>query len=419
MPDPIVVAGLGAITCLGPDLPTTWKALVAGRSGLRSHEDLGPDRYLQNIAGRVASLPDDPSLTGTSLSKLPGRFLHLAYHAAREAWTDSGLDSVSGLDRNRVALVIGSAFGGFDHLECELAATSRRRSLATSPYLIPGLIINQAAGQIAERLGLHGPSIAPANACASGGIAISVGAGLLRSREADVVICGASESAFTPFVVNGFATMKALLGKRANDRSLEDPAQASRPFSVDRAGFVMSEGAAMLVLTTLPQARRWGFDPAVELAGWASNSDGHHMAMPEPGSIVRCLKEALRRADLMPEAIDYYNAHGTSTVLNDRVETEAIKVVFGAHAARMPVSSIKSALGHSLGAASAIEAAVSARVLTDQIVPPTLNFQRDPELDLDFVPNESRACAARTVMSASFGFGGTNNVLVFRSLRHG
>jgi 3-oxoacyl-[acyl-carrier-protein] synthase II len=337
--------------------------------------------------------------------------------AARAAWADSGLERPdSGLDPHRAAVVMGSAFGGLDLLEAEHARMTRRKSPAVSPYLIPAMIINQSAGQVAQHLGLSGPGAAPANACASGGHAVVLGTMFLRSGEADVAICGASESAFTPPIVNGFATMKALLGKKAGDRSERDPSQASRPFSGDRAGFVLAEGAGALVLATEAAVRRFGLTPQAELVAWTTNTDGYHMAMPCRERIVKCLTTALERGGLSPSQIDYYNAHGTSTVLNDQVETRVLKDVFGDAAAKLPVSSIKGALGHALGAASAIEAAVSVRSLRDQIIPPTINHQPDPELDLDYVPNEARAARLDHVLTASFGFGGTNNALVLRRI---
>jgi len=236
----------------------------------------------------------------------------------------------------------------------------------------------------------------------------------LRSGEADLALCGAGESAFTPPIVNGFATMKALLARRPEDRSAEDPAQASRPFSVDRAGFVLSEGAGMIALATESAALRLGLDAQAELVGWSLNTDGHHMAMPHGERIARCLGLALERSGVRPDEIDYYNAHGTSTVVNDRVETHVLKEIFGEHARKMPVSSVKGALGHSLGAASAIEAAVCVRALREGMIPPTINHHPDPELDLDYVPREARPASLETVLSASFGFGGTNNALILR-----
>jgi 3-oxoacyl-[acyl-carrier-protein] synthase II len=416
MPERIVVVGSSAVTCLGPSREETWSGLIAGRSGLARVEQLGPDRFLQDIAGIVPDVGPGRACDDPALSRLPARFLHLGLLAARQAWRDSGLVKCRELDPTRVAVVVGSAMGGLDVLDFEHAAAQRRRTLATSPYLIPGMIINQAAGQIAEHLKLLGPSLAPANACATGGHTVALGASLLRGGEADVALCGACESAFTPLVVNGFATMKALLGRKADDRSRDDPAQASRPFSVDRAGFVLAEGAAMMVLATAAAARRLGLCPQAELAGWASNTDAHHMAIPDAASVVRCLSLALRRAEVSAPEVGYYNAHGTSTQLNDRVESEAIKQVFGAHARTLAVSSIKGALGHGLGAASAIEAVVAVEVLKHGVIPPTLNFRRDPELDLDYVPDVARSHRAETVVSASFGFGGTNNALVFRRM---
>jgi 3-oxoacyl-[acyl-carrier-protein] synthase II len=238
----------------------------------------------------------------------------------------------------------------------------------------------------------------------------------LQTGAADLAICGAGESAFTPAVVNGFATMKALLGRKPGDRAEQNPAEASRPFSSDRAGFVLSEGAGALVLATATAARRLRLDAQAELIGWSTGADGYHMAMPCRERIGRCLMMALAHAGLSPELIDYYNAHGTSTVVNDRVETQVLKDIFGEGAARLPVSSIKGALGHSLGAASAIEAAVAVRALREQLIPPTINFLRDPELDLDYVPNQARSARLEHVLSASFGFGGTNNALVFRRM---
>jgi 3-oxoacyl-[acyl-carrier-protein] synthase II len=309
---------------------------------------------------------------------------------------------------------MGSAFGGLDLLETEQQRMAKRKSLAVSPYLVPAMIINQAAGQIAQHLGLYGPSAAPANACASGGHAVVLGAMFLRAGDAELALCGAGESAFIPAVLNGFATMKALLGKKAGDRSEHDPAQASRPFSVDRAGFVMSEGAGALVLATESAAHRLGLEPQAELVGWATNSDGYHMAMPSRERIRVCLETAIARSGLRHDQIDYYNAHGTSTTVNDRVETQVLRDVFGPSVSRLPISSIKGAIGHGLGAASAIEAAVAVRALREQMIPPTINYIPDPELELDYVPNQGRPKALDVVMSASFGFGGTNNALVLK-----
>ncbi len=413
MSERIVVVGHGAVTCLGRGMDATWDGLIAGRSGIRRHASLPAESFLTDLAGMVTEFGPGTPTEDSAIAKLSARYLHLAMASAREAWADSGCEGRE-FDRNRVAVVVGSAFGGVDLLDAEQARMSRRKSLAASPYLVPGLIVNQAGGQIAQHLGLYGPSVAPANACASGGHAVALGAMFLRSGEADIALCGAGESSFTPPIVNGFATMKALLGRKPEDRSETDPGQASRPFSIDRAGFVLAEGSGAIVLATESAARRYDLHIQAELLGWAINSDGYHMAMPNGERIVQCLRTALERSSVRPGDVGYYNAHGTSTVVNDRVETQAIKEVFGDRARDLPLSSIKGALGHSLGAASAIEAAVCVRVLRDQILPPTINHCPDPELDLDYIPNTARSAPVDIVMSASFGFGGTNNALIFR-----
>lgn len=409
----IAVVGHGAVTCLGRNMDVTWSGLTTGRSGIRRHAALTPETFLQDIAGMIEGLGPGNAGGDPAVAKLGARSIHFALAAAREAWTDAGLVGAE-YDPDRAAIAVGSAFGGQDLLESESVRMGQRKSLAASPYLVPGLIINQAAGQIAQHLSLHGPSVAAANACASGGHSIALAALMLRAGEADLALCGAAESAFTPPIVNGFATMKALLGKRTSDRSSEDPSQASRPFSIDRAGFVLAEGAGMVVLATESAVERLNLTPQAELIGWALNTDGFHMAIPHGERIERCLANALKHAGIRGEDVDYYNAHGTSTIVNDRVETQALKAVFGDHAKKLAVSSIKGAIGHSLGAASAIEAAACVRAIRDQLVPPTINYLPDPELDLDYVPGEARTARLATVMSASFGFGGTNNALVLR-----
>lgn len=413
MAERIAVVGHAAVTCLGRDLDATWSGLLAGRSGIRRQASLPPERFLQDIGGMVADFGPGSPGEDPAVSRLAARSIHLGLAAARAAWADAHLNG-HGYDPDRVALVVGSAMGGVDLLDAETTRSAGRKNLAASPYLIPGLIINQTAGQIAQHLKLFGPSVAPANACASGGHAVALAAMLLRAGEADLALCGSAESAFTPPIVNGFATMKALIGRKPGDRSAEDPSQASRPFSVDRAGFVLSEGAGMLILATESTAKQMGLDPRAELLGWAMNSDGHHMALPDQNKIVHCLRTAITRAGITPDQVDYYNAHGTSTTVNDTLETAAIREVFGPHADRMPVSSIKGALGHSLGAASAIEAAICVRALREQMIPPTINYRPDPALTLDYVPGEGRPARIEIALSASFGFGGTNNALIFR-----
>ena len=287
--------------------------------------------------------------------------------------------------------MVGSAFGGVDFLEAQQARMRRRQDLSVSPFLVPGLLINQAAGQISQHFRLHGPSAAPSNACASGGHAIILGAMLLKAGDADLALCGASESAFTPAIVNGFSTMKALLQSKPGDRAETDPAQASRPFSVDRAGFVMAEGAAMLVLATESAVRRLALTPQAELLGYAMNSDGYHMAMPSHGADHRVPGDGPVSNRVSTPGRSTTTTHtGRAPASTIRLRLRFFSTVFGDQARRLPVSSIKGALGHGLGAAAAIEAAACVRSLRDQLIPPTINYRPDPELDLDYVPDEAR-----------------------------
>ena len=418
MAQSVFVVGHGAITCLGMDMDSTWRGLTAGESGIRRHATLDRGQYLQDVAGLVEGLEAAVKAEDREFARLSARFLGLGLTTARAAWADAGLDRVEDrIDRDRVAVDVGSAFGGVDFLETQQARMRKRQDLSVSPFLVPGLLINQVGGQISQQLKLYGPGVAPANACASGGHAIILGAMMIKAGDADLALCGATEAAFTPAIVNGFSTMKALFGGKPGDRAEEDPSQASRPFSRDRAGFVMSEGAGMLVLASKRAVDRLGLTPQAELAGYALNSDGHHMSTPSPDRIRRCVSLAMEKAGIGAGDVDYYNAHGTSTTINDRVETSVLKDVLGDRARSVPVSSIKGAIGHTLGAASAIEAAACLRALRDQLIPPTVNYLADPELDLDYVPGEARSAALGTVMSASFGFGGTNNVLIFRRPR--
>jgi len=418
MPERIYVVGHGAVTCLGPTMDETWSGLIAGKSGLRRRASLGRERFLQDIAGFVEDAEAVSRTGDRELARLSARFLAFSVAAAREAWTNAGLDRVDDrIDRDRAAVCVGSAFGGVDFMDAQQARMQKRQDLSVSPFMVPGLVINQAAGQISQRLELYGPGIAPANACATGAHAIILGAMLLKAGDADIALCGGGESAFTPALVNGFSTMKALFSPKPGDRAEDDPARASRPFSGDRAGFIMSEGAGVLALATESTVHKLGLNVQAEILGYALNSDGFHMAMPNEDRVGRCIAQALRNANLAPGDIDYYNAHGTSTQVNDQVETLVLKRIFGDHAAKLAVSSIKGALGHGLGAASAIEAAVCVRALGERIIPPTINYVPDPELDLDYVPNEARSARLDKVMSASFGFGGTNNALIFAAPR--
>ncbi len=408
----IVIVGMGATSCLGLNWPATWAGLRDGRGGLRRNTDRLPgDRFMTDIGGFVDGFGPNGQGCDPRISKLESRFLHLGLAAADEAWKPlKGAD----YDPDRVAVIAASAFGGVDLQDNERLKAEARGRLNMGPYTVPGLLINQLGGQISQHLGLLGPGFGPSNACASGGHALILGAMLIQLGMADLALCGASESAFVPSIVNSFATMKALAILKPGDRGFEDPSQASRPFSSDRAGFVMSEASGMIALATIDEARRLKLEILAELVGMAINSDGHHMAAPHQPQIEKCLRLAIQDAGLEPDSIDYYNAHGTSTSINDATETASLKGVYGDYAKRLPISSIKGALGHSLGAASALEAITMIESLRIGLIVPTINYVEDTELDLDYVPGQARAIALQHALSASFGFGGTNNALVFR-----
>lgn len=408
----IVVVGMGSVTCLGRNWPTTWEKLIGGQGGLtRNTERLPSDQFLVDIGGFVDGLGPKSDDVDDRLSKLEARFLHLGLAAAEEAWRPL---AASSFNPESVAVVTSSAFGGVDLQDNERKKAESRGRLAMGPYTVPGLLINQLGGQISQHLGLYGPGFAPSNACATGGHSIILGSLLLRSGMADLALCGAAECAFVPSIVNAFATMKALATIKPGDRAFDDPSQASRPFSVDRCGFVMSEAAGMMVLSTLENAERLGLEIYAELVGMSVNSDGYHMAAPYGPRIEQCLSKAIEDSGITPDQIGYYNAHGTSTLVNDATETASLKAVFGEYAKKLPVSSIKGAIGHSLGAASAVEAIATVECLRKEALVPTINYVPDQELDLDYIAGKARNISVNYAMSASFGFGGTNNALVFR-----
>jgi 3-oxoacyl-[acyl-carrier-protein] synthase II len=402
----VVVTGLGAVTALGADMASTWRRLLAGDSGA------GPIRAFasEGHAVRIACQADefDPSnwMDGRTVHR-NDRFTQLALAAARMAEADAALD-VAG-ERDRVGAAIGTAQGGVASLAecCAGAPTGRIR-----PTLVTAFMPNMAAGVVSIELGLRGPVTAPCTACAASAMAVGDGYDAIRLGRADVMLCGGSEAGITPIAIAGFAAMRAL--SRRND----EPARASRPFDAGRDGFVMGEGAAVLVLEELEHARARGAPIYAELAGYGLSSDSHHITEPDPDGVgqARAVAAALADADAEPSDVDYVNAHASSTPLGDRIETAALKLALGAgHAASIPVSSIKGAIGHCLGGAGAVEAAVTVLAVRDDVVPPTINQEEpDPDCDLDVVPNEARPWPVEVAVSNSFGFGGHNAVLVFR-----
>lgn len=403
-----MVTGLGAVTPLGPDIETTWRRLVAGESAGSVIAAFASEGHPVRIACEAAAFEPERWLERRTLRRLD-RFAQFAVAAARMAEADAGLDVAK--EPDRVGAVIATAQGGVMSLaECcrELAESGR-----IHPTLVTAFMPNMAAGWVSMELGLRGPLGSPCTACAASTMALGGGYDAIRLGRADVMLCGGSEAGITPLAMAGFAAMRAL--SRRND----DPAGASRPFAAGRDGFVMGEGGAVLVLEELEHARARGASVYAEVGGYGVSSDSFHMTEPDPAGTgqARAMRAALQDAGVAPGHVDYVNAHASSTELGDATETMAIKAALGEENARStPVSSIKGALGHCLGAAGAVEAAVTVLALRDNIAPPTINYEDvDPSCDLDYVPNNARPAEINIALSNSFGFGGHNAVLLLRS----
>jgi 3-oxoacyl-[acyl-carrier-protein] synthase II len=409
----IVVTGMGAVTPLGLDLPQTWAALVEGRSGIGPIGAFDATPYASRIAGEVQGLDveRDCGLEPREARRLD-RFVHLGLAAAREAVRDAGL-GVPLPDPDRTGVYIGSGMGGLLTVGEQLEVLLRRGPERVSPFLVPMIICDMAAGQVSISLGARGPNLAVVSACATGAHAIGEAALAIRAGRADVMLAGGTEAPVSPLGVAGFAAARALSTRN------EDPQRASRPFDRQRDGFVIAEGAAVLVLERAGAARRRGARIYAEVAGYGSSADAYHLtAPPESGEgAVRCMTQALEEAGLGPEGVDYLNAHGTSTPLNDRSETAAIRAAFGEQAYRLAISSTKGATGHSLGAAGSVEAAIVIKAIQEGLIPPTINYEHpDPDCDLDYTPNRARRQPVRVAMTNSFGFGGHNATLLFRAV---
>src|ERR671911_1350856 len=379
----VAVTGLGAITPIGLNAPSTWAAAVAGESGIDFIQAFDATQFPVRIAGEVTGF--DPSAVAPAKeARRMDRNVLLALGAAQEAWKDAGLN---GVDPDRVGIVVGSAIGGLPGIVEQQDVLRERGADRVSPFFIPSVLVDSASGQIAISLGLRGPNYAPVSACATGSHAVGEGAELIRRGAADAVLAGGTESCIHPLILAGFCAMRGLV---AED---EDPAKASRPFDATRAGFVIGEGACVLLLEELESAQARGATVYAEVLGYGASNDAHHMAQPEPEAIgvAEMMRAALRRAEVEPEQVGYINAHGTSTPLGDLAETTALKQVFGDHAYELAASSTKSMMGHCFGAAGAIESMMCALALHHQLLPPTINYRNpDPECDLDYVPNEAR-----------------------------
>jgi 3-oxoacyl-[acyl-carrier-protein] synthase II len=397
----VAITGLGAVTPLGLDARSSWQAAVAGRSGVGWIESFDAAAYPVRIAAEVKGF-DASALVPPKEARRMDRNVLLAVAAAHEAWADAGLE---GKDPARVGILVGSAIGGIAGIAEQHQVFLERGHDRVSPFFIPSVLVDTASGQIAIQLGLTGPNFAPVSACATGSTAVGEAAATIVRGQADVVLAGGTEAAIIPLILAGFCAMRGLV---AED---EDPTRASRPFDATRAGFVMGEGACVLVLEELEEARARGATVYAEVLGYGASNDAHHLAQPEPEAtgVARMIRTALERAGVAPEQVGYVNAHGTSTPQGDLAETRALKQVFGEHAYRLAVSSTKSVTGHCFGAAGALEAMFCALALHEGVLPPTINYRtRDPECDLDYVPNEARQVQVDVALSTAMGLGGHN-----------
>ena len=404
----VVVTGLGAVTPIGNDAPSTWRAAVEGRSGIDFIRSFDASGFPVRVAAEVKDFDPTTVASPKEVRKLDRNVL-LSLGAATEAMEDSGLRD---FDPARVGIVFGTAIGGFLGIMEQHDVLRERGHDRVSPNFLPNVLVDSASGQLAISLGIRGPNYAVVSACATGSHAVGEGAELIKRGDADAVLAGGAEACMHPLILAGFTAMRGLA---AED---EYPPRASRPFDATRAGFVMGEGACVLVLEELERARARGATIYAEVLGYGASNDAHHMAQPDPESVgvVEMMRQALERAGVAPEQVDYVNAHGTSTPLGDLAETKAIKDVFGDHAYRLAVSSTKSVMGHCFGAAGAIEAMMCVLAVRDGVIPPTINYEHpDPECDLDYVPNEARQADVRIALSNAMGLGGHNGcVLVGR-----
>jgi 3-oxoacyl-[acyl-carrier-protein] synthase II len=401
----VAVTGLGAITPIGNDVASTWRAALAGESGIDFIRAFDASEFPVKIAGEVKDF-DPTTVASPKEARKLDRYVLLSLGAAREAMADAGLN---GFDPTRVGIVFGSAIGGFLGIMEQHEVLQQRGADRISPNFLPNVLVDSASGQLAISLGIRGPNYAVVSACATGSHAIGEGAELIKRGDADAVLAGGAEACIHPLIIAGFTAMRGLA---AED---EHPPRASRPFDATRAGFVCSEGACVLVLEELESAQRRGAEVYAEVLGYGASNDAHHMAQPDPESkgVIEMMQAALRRAGVEPERVGYINAHGTSTPLGDAAETKAIKDVFGDHAYGLAVSSTKSVMGHTFGAAGAVEALMCVLAVRDGVLPPTINYRNpDPECDLDYVPNESRETEVDVALSNAMGLGGHNGCVL-------
>ncbi len=401
----VAVTGVGAVSPLGLDAPSTWRAAVAGESGIGWISTFDTDGLPVRVAGEVSGFDATQVVSAKEARKLERNVL-FGVAAGREALVDAGL---TGFDPTRVGIVFGSAIGGVPGI-LEQAETLRERGPErVSPNFLPNVLVDSTSGQLAISLGIKGPNYAVVSACATGSHAVGEAAEMIKRGDVDAALAGGTEACLVPLILAGFTAMRGLAVED------EHPPHASRPFDATRAGFVMAEGSGALLLEDWEHAERRGADIYAEVLGYGASNDGHHMAQPEPEAtgVANMMSSALARAGIEPARVGYINAHGTSTPLGDAAETRAIKQVFGAHAYELAVSSTKSMMGHTFGAAGAIEAIMCVLALRDGVLPPTINYREpDPECDLDYVPNEARRAQVDVALSNAMGLGGHNGCVL-------
>ncbi len=407
----VVVTGLGVVSPLGVGVENNWQALTSGKSGIDKISRFDASELPTQIAAEVKDFNAEDFIEKKEIKKMD-LFIQYGVAAAEMAYQDSGLQ-ITEENAERVGVAVGSGLGGLPAIEEYHKVMLDRGYKRVSPFFIPMVIINLVPGQISMRFGAKGPNVSTVTACASGTHSIGDAYHMVARGDADVMFAGGAESTITPLGIAGFNVMKALSTRN------DDPQASSRPFEKNRDGFIMAEGSGVLILEEYEHAVKRGAKIYCELAGYGLSSDAHHLTQPAPGGegAARCIKMALKNSGLNPEDVGYINAHGTSTYFNDMYETMAIKTVFGDHAYKLMVSSTKSMTGHALGAAGGLEAVFSALAIDRGVIPPTINYEEpDPECDLDYVPNVAREAKVDTVMSNSFGFGGTNASLVFKRI---
>lgn len=404
----VVVTGIGMLTPLGIGVEASWKACLEGRSGIKRIHKFDPSPFKTQVAGQLEEFDRSKYLDAKEARRYDD-FCQFALVAAHMALEDSGLQITEEL-KDRAGAIVGTGFGGLETFERNFKAFLEGGPRKLSPFFIPMMIANMASGLVAIRYGIRGPNTCTVTACAASSHAVGDAFKVIQRGQAEVMFAGGTEASLTALMLGGFDVMKATSTRNHN------PQGASRPFDKERDGFVPAEGAAVLILEELEHAEARGARIYAEIRGYGLSNDAHHFTAPDPEGkgAALCMRMALKDAEILPEQVDYINAHGTSTPLNDAIETQAIKKVFGQHAYKLAVSSTKSMTGHLLGAAGAAEAAFTCLAIKDQIAPPTINYENpDPDCDLDYVPNKARAMDIRYALSNSFGFGGTNASLVF------